>query len=53
MQYRDAVSGQYVSEAYAQENPDTTVSEETIKNNLKLATNFELMDELNRRLEKD
>lgn len=26
-QYRDAVTGQYVTEEYAEENPDTTVAE--------------------------
>lgn len=27
--YRDAVTGEYVSKEYAEENPATTVSEET------------------------
>ena len=27
VKYRDAVSGEYVSEEYALENPDTTVAE--------------------------
>ena len=52
MKYRDAVTGEYVSEEYAKENPNTTVSEETVNSNLKLATNFELMNELKPKLER-